>query len=405
VRPAAALAALVLLAGCTGSSTPSSPAATSPAAATSEASVSTGPSGSGSASPTPSAISTSERPTQQCAAAIVDDMTLRERAGQLVMVGVTTASAGEVKVLKAQKIGSVILMGRHADGVAGVRRVVLRLTWKGQNLPLLVATDQEGGLVQRLRGKGFDTMPSPRVQATWKDSTLESYAGRWGRQLAAAGVTWTLAPVADVVPADMTSSNAPIGALRRGYGSKPGTVADKVSAFVRGMRASGVATSAKHFPGIGRVTGHTDFTAGVVDRVTTADDPYLHPFRAAVEARTASLMVSTVTYTRIDAKHPAVFSRAVIGLIRDKLGFDGVVISDDPGAARSVAGVSAKRRGIDFVRAGGDIAITVAPNLAASFVQGIVSAADDSEPVAAQVRQAAIRVLTMKIDQGLVPCR
>ena len=405
MRPAAALAALVLLAGCTGSSTPSSPAANSPAAATSDASVSAGPSGSATASPTPSTGSTTERPAQQCAAAIVDDMTLRERAGQLVMVGVTTASAGEVKVLKAQKIGSVILMGSHTDGVAGVRRVVSRLTWKGQNLPLLVATDQEGGLVQRLRGKGFDTMPSARVQATWKDPTLESYAGRWGRQLAAAGVTWTLAPVADVVPADMTSRNAPIGALRRGYGSKPGTVADKVSAFVRGMRASGVATSAKHFPGIGRVAGHTDFTAGVVDRVTTADDPYLQPFRAAVEARTASIMVSTVTYARIDAKHPAVFSRAVIGLIRDKLGFDGVVISDDLGAARSVAGVSAKRRGIDFVRAGGDIAITVAPNLTASFVQGIVSAADDSESVATQVRQAAIRVLTMKIDQGLVPCR
>ena len=154
-------------------------------------------------------------------------MTLRERAGQLVMVGVTTASAAEVKVLKDQKIGSVILMGQHTDGVAGVRKVVARLSWKGRSVPLLVAVDQEGGVVQRLRGKGFDTIPSARVQATWKDSTLQSSAGRWGRQLAAAGVTWTLAPVADVVPADMTSRNAPIGALRRGYGSKPAAVAAK----------------------------------------------------------------------------------------------------------------------------------------------------------------------------------
>lgn len=402
MRLAAALAALALFGGCTvaPAPTPSVEPVETTAVSTSAASTV-----SASASPTPSAGTETASPAGRCAAALVDDMTLRERAGQLVMVGVTTASAAEVKVLKDQKIGSVILMGQHTDGVVGVRKVVARLSWKGQPVPLLVAVDQEGGVVQRLRGKGFDTIPSARVQATWKDSTLQSSAGRWGHQLAAAGVTWTLAPVADVVPADMTSRNAPIGALRRGYGSKPATVAAKVTAFVRGMDDSGVATSAKHFPGIGRVVGNTDFTAGVVDRVTTADDPYLQPFRSAVEAGTASIMVSTVTYTRIDAKHPAVFSPAVIGLIRKQLGFDGVVISDDLGAAKSMAAVPSRRRAVDFVKAGGDVAITVAPGLAAAFVQGIVGAADDNTSVEAQVRRAAIRVVTMKVDQGLVPCR
>lgn len=402
MRLAAALTALALLGGCTVAPAPTpsvEPVETTTVSTSAASTVSA------SASPTPSTSTETASPAGRCAAALVDDMTLRERAGQLVMVGVTTASAAEVKVLKDQKIGSVILMGQHTDGVAGVRKVVARLSWKGQSVPLLVAVDQEGGVVQRLRGKGFDTIPSARVQATWKDSTLQSSAGRWGRQLAAAGVTWTLAPVADVVPADMTSRNAPIGALRRGYGSKPAAVAAKVTAFVRGMGDSGVATSAKHFPGIGRVVGNTDFTAGVVDRVTTADDPYLQPFRSAVEAGTASIMVSTVTYTRIDAKHPAVFSPAVIGLIRKQLGFDGVVISDDLGAAKSMAAVPSRRRAVDFVKAGGDVAITVAPGLAAAFVQGIVSAADDNTSVEAQVRRAAIRVVTMKVDQGLLPCR
>ncbi len=402
MRLAAALTALALLGGCTVAPAPTpsvEPVETTTVSTSAASTVSA------SASPTPSTSTETASPAGRCAAALVDDMTLRERAGQLVMVGVTTASAAEVKVLKDQKIGSVILMGQHTDGVAGVRKVVARLSWKGQSVPLLVAVDQEGGVVQRLRGKGFDTIPSARVQATWKDSTLQASAGRRGRQLAAAGVTWTLAPVADVVPADMTSRNAPIGALRRGYGSKPAAVAAKVTAFVRGMGDSGVATSAKHFPGIGRVVGNTDFTAGVVDRVTTADDPYLQPFRSAVEAGTASIMVSTVTYTRIDAKHPAVFSPAVIGLIRKQLGFDGVVISDDLGAAKSMAAVPSRRRAVDFVKAGGDVAITVAPGLAAAFVQGIVSAADDNTSVEAQVRRAAIRVVTMKVDQGLVPCR
>ncbi|MFT3860430.1 glycoside hydrolase family 3 N-terminal domain-containing protein [Micropruina sp.] len=391
MRRAAALVAIGLLAACTPAPSPTAPAPiTSPTAM----------------APSPTSTSSASAPSSRsCATAIVDDLSLAERAGQLVMVGVSSASPSELAVLKAHKIGSVILLGQHADGVSGVRKLTARLAWKGQKLPLLVAVDQEGGLVQRLKGKGFDTMPSAEVQAGWSNAVLRAKATRWGRQLAAAGVTWTLAPVADVVPGTMAARNRPIGALNRGYGSSPATVRGKVTAFIRGMSEAGVATSAKHFPGIGRVVGNTDFTAGVKDTLTTADDPYLLPFEGAVEANVPSIMVSTVTYTRIDAKKPAVFSAAVVGLLRSTLHFDGVVISDDLGAARSMAAVPARQRGIGFVKAGGDIAITVAPARATAFVGGIVTAAKGSEVVAGQVRQAAIRVLTMKIEQGLVPCR
>lgn len=397
---AGALAAL--LAGCSGG-----PAATpdTPSAGGSPATPSGTPSVAPSVSPsgTPSATPSVPTPTE-CATRIVEGMSTAERVGQVVMVGVTDASASELTTLKGLKIGSVILMGNRAGGVSGVKRVTAKLSWKGQRTPLLISADQEGGLVQRLKGRGFDTMPSAKVQSGWSDAKLTSRATRWGRQLAAAGVHWTLAPVADTVPKSMGSRNKPIGALNRGYGSDPDVVAAKVSAFVRGMTASGVATSAKHFPGIGRVVGNTDFTAGVKDTVTRADDPYLEPFRAAVEAGAPSLMVSTVTYTRIDARHPAVFSPTVIGLIRKNLGFDGVVISDDLGAARSMASVPAKQRGIGFLKAGGDIAMTVTPGLADEFVAGIRAAAKDAG-VAARVRASAVRVVTMKIGLGLVPCR
>ncbi len=348
---------------------------------------------------------TAQRPTAtECAARIVDKMTMAERVGQVVMVGVTSGSASETAVLRKLHIGSVILMGNHSDGTSGVRRLTKKLQISGLPTPLLISVDQEGGLVQRLKGSGFDTIPSAKVQSKWSNAKLTSRATHWGRQLASAGVHWTLAPVTDTVPTSVGTKNAPIGALGRGYGSDPDVVGKKVSAFVKGMDAAGIATSTKHFPGIGRVIGNTDFTSGVKDTTTRPDDPYLEPFAAAVKAGASSVMVSTVTYTKIDSHHVAAFSSTVIGLIRGRLGFDGVVISDDLGAAKSMASVPAKQRGADFIKAGGDVAMTVAPSLADEFVAGIRSAAKDSA-VAAQVREAAVRVVTMKIDQGLVPCR
>lgn len=391
-----------LLAGCAGNSTPTpAPSASSPG---SSATPGSPPASTAAATPSTPAGTPSAPTTIDCATRIVDEMSLAERVGQVVMVGVTSASASELAVLRKLKIGSVILMGTHTGGVSGVRALTRKLAISGLPTPLLISVDQEGGLVQRLKGPGFDTIPSAKVQAGWSNATLTSRATRWGRQLASAGVHWTLAPVADTVPASVGSANAPIGALGRGYGSNPDVVGAKVSAFVKGMTAAGIATSAKHFPGIGRVRGNTDFTAGVTDKVTRADDPYLAPFAAAVRAGASSVMVSTVTYSRIDSHHPAAFSPAVIGLIRGRLGFDGVVISDDLGAARAVASVPAKQRGIGFLKAGGDLAMTVTPALADEFVAGIRAAATDAA-VAARVRESAIRVVALKIARGLVPCR
>lgn len=389
-----------LLAGCAGNSTPTpAPSASSPETSASPPASSPGSPPASTPAGTPSA------PTAiDCATRIVDEMSLAERVGQVVMVGVTSASASELAVLRKLKVGSVILMGSHTGGVSSVRALTRKLAISGLPTPLLISVDQEGGLVQRLKGPGFDTIPSAKVQAGWSNATLTSRATRWGRQLASAGVHWTLAPVADTVPASVGTANAPIGALGRGYGSNPDVVGAKVSAFVKGMNAAGIATSAKHFPGIGRVRGNTDFTAGVTDKVTRGDDPYLAPFAAAVRAGASSVMVSTVTYPRIDSRHPAAFSPAVIGLIRDRLGFDGVVISDDLGAARSVASVPAKQRGIGFLRAGGDLAMTVTPALAGEFVAGLHTAAKQAA-VAARVRESAIRVVALKVARGLVPCR
>src|SRR6202007_3237379 len=121
----------------------------------------------------------------------------------------------------------------------------------------------------------------------------------------------------------------PVGALDRQFGSDPASNVAHGAAFISGMASASVATTPTPFPGLGRVAGNTDFTSGVVDSVTTADDPYLNSFRAAIAAHVPFVMIALATYTRIDPSELAAFSPTVMRLLRSGLGFGGVIISDD----------------------------------------------------------------------------
>src|SRR5207237_6117399 len=132
-------------------------------------------------------------------------------------------------------------------------------------------------------------------------------AAEWGRELVSAGVNLNFAPVMDVVPPGADAQNQPIGALRREFGHDPVTTGRHGAAFIRGMESARVATSAKHFPGLGRVVGNTDFTAQVVDTATAPNDPYLRSFRSAIRAGVPFVMVALATSTRSDPDRLAVF--------------------------------------------------------------------------------------------------
>jgi beta-N-acetylhexosaminidase len=235
-------------------------------------------------------------------------------------------------------------------------------------------------------------------------SILRKRAARWGRQLAAAGVNFNFAPVADVVPPGTDASNAPIGMLEREFGHDPETVAAHVKAFIAGMRQAGITTSAKHFPGLGRVAGNTDFTSGVVDTITTRDDPYLEPFRAAIGARVPFVMVSLARYDEIDPDHLAAFSPTIVtALLRDELGFRGVIISDAMGA-KAVGAMPPARRALDFLAAGGDMIISNDSQPARQMALAIAAQAARDAAFGRRVNDAVRRVLRAKDAAGLLPC-
>ncbi|HEY1675055.1 MAG TPA: glycoside hydrolase family 3 N-terminal domain-containing protein [Streptosporangiaceae bacterium] len=393
-----------LAAGCGGG--PGDPA--HPASATTSASASHTAAGAGTAAtaaPSPS-------PSPSCPATVLGSMTEAQRVGQLFLVGLPDNEvAGTVtETITAHHFGSVIFGADSKGGITGARQVagaVQALTSKPatDDVRFFVAANQEGGEVQALTGPGISEIPSALDQGSVAPRTLTSMASAWGDQLRSAGVNLNLAPVLDVVPAGTERSNAPIGALDREYGNDPATVSAHGVAFLRGMASAGIATSAKHFPGLGRVTGNTDFTSSVVDTVTTATDPYLQTYQAAINAGVPLVMVALATYTRIDPRELAVFSPTVIdGLLRQRMHFTGTILSDDMGVAAAVAGISPGQRAISFVSAGGDLITTESLPVADAMDAALLSRAAASSAFRAQVDAAALHVLTTKRAYGLLPC-
>jgi beta-N-acetylhexosaminidase len=172
------------------------------------------------------------------------------------------------------------------------------------------------------------------------------------------------------------------------------------------MRAAGLAVTAKHFPGLGHVTGNPDVSTGVTDTVTSATSADLTPFRSAVSAGARVLMVSTAIYRRIDSSRPAAFSPTVVtGLVRHSMGFTGVVVSDDLGNAAQVRAWSPGARAVDFIAAGGDLVLTVNPSLVPAMVAAVTSRAASSSTFRAQVQAAVMRMLTLKSAEGLLAPR
>jgi len=329
------------------------------------------------------------------------------------MVGLDNgASRTSLDALVARRhLGGVILLGGWDGGTERVRATTRHLASLASKedtagLGLLVAADQEGGAVQQLRGDGFSRMPSASVQGQGSAGDLTADATRWANQLRTAGINVNLAPVADTVPTSIGRANGPIGQYERQFSSDPERVSRMVGAFITGMRAGGVASTVKHFPGLGRITGNTDVTArGITDRTTTVDDPYLEPFRTGIQDGVELVMVGSAIYSRIDPGTNAVFSRPIVtDLLRDRLSYDGVVITDDVGAARAVADVPVGERATRFIEAGGDITLTARPSTVPTMHEAITKKMNASPAFARQVRTAATRVVDLKLRMGLARC-
>ena len=285
-------------------------------------------------------------------------------------------------------LGGVVLFAANTGD--GLRELTAAL--RAERPELLVATDEEGGDVTRLEAARGSSYPGNLALGAVDDTALtREVAGAIAGDLARAGVTMNLAPVADT---NTNPANPVIGV--RSFGAEPELVARHVAAFVEGTQRLGVAACAKHFPGHGdtRADSHLELPtveAGPDELRSGA----LVPFRAAIAAGVRAVMTGHLAVPALDSA-PATLSRAVVaGLLRGELGFDGLVVSDALDM-RAVAGTTGVEDGAVRALAAGVDALCLGPTLgpeAVERVHGAIVAAVRSERLAAdRLAEAASRV-------------
>jgi beta-N-acetylhexosaminidase len=222
----------------------------------------------------------------------------------------------------AEGLGGVVLFARNVNDPQQLSELTTAL--RSENPGLLIAIDEEGGDVTRLEASGGSSFPGNLALGAVDDLGLtRRVAAAIGGELASVGVNLDLAPMADVL---VDPANPIVGV--RSFGSDPQLVARHVAAFVEGMQSVGVAACAKHFPGHGETAAdsHLELPNAETDRETLFVRA-LPPFAAAVTAGVRTVMTAHIRFTALDDE-PATLSAEVIGLLREELDFDGLVITD-----------------------------------------------------------------------------
>src|SRR5512133_977618 len=232
----------------------------------------------------------------------------------------------EVLELIRRGVSGVILFSRNVESAEQVAELTAALK-RAAGRPLLVAIDQEGGRVARLRApQGFTELPPMRaIGAVGEDRLAFEVGALLGRELRAVGIDQDYAPVVDV---DTNPANPVIG--DRSFSRDPAVVARLGAALARGLQSAGVAGCAKHFPGHGDTSqdSHKDLPRLPHARARL-DEVELLPFRALATAGVASVMTAHVVFEALDPRRPATLAPEVMRLLREEAGFQGCAVSDD----------------------------------------------------------------------------
>jgi beta-N-acetylhexosaminidase len=325
-------------------------------------------------------------------------LTLAQLVGQKLVIRIegTTPSAGLLARIRRGEIGGVILFGDNITTAAALVELTSALqaaASAGGQPPLLIATDQEGGAINRISWAP-PTLSAPQMGSIGSESVAQSQGAAAGSALRGLGINVDLAPVADV-PGSTSSFMYLQG---RTFSFSAAATTSLANAFARGLESEGVEPTMKHFPGIGFALQNTDSHAVTIDESSAQLAPGLKPYREAISERIPLVMLSNATYSAYDPSAAAGWSTAIgQGLLRTNLGFRGVTITDSLTGAAIVRGLTQAELAVRAAAAGTDL-ILVSGDEASTAVayDTLLAAATDGTISSASLRASYGRILALK---------
>ena len=369
------------------------------------------------ATPEPTPTPTPEpTPTPDPAAELLAGMTVEQKVGQLLVAGIAGAQPGEdgAAAIQDYQVGSIILFGRNVESAEQLAQLNNGLkALNGDYIPLFLAVDQEGGRVDRMPAEVENLPPALEFGSIPDTDSRLDTCFELGRTLAAQcaafGFNLDFAPDMDVWS---NPDNTVIG--DRAFGTDAGTVTGAANMAALGLLSQGVIPVAKHFPGHGDTAVDSHYGLPVVDKtLEELETLELRPFRQAIDttcvygtygdAAIPAVMVAHILMTQLDPDWPASLSHKVVtGLLREELGFDGVVCTDDltMGALARTWGAGAAA--VLAVEAGCDLLLVCheLDNLTAAR-SALLEAVDTGRISMERLDESVYRILSLKLEYGL----
>ena len=325
---------------------------------------------------------------------ILNQMTIEEKIGQMMITGFhgTTANDDVNFMLSNYHFGGIILFDRNMENKAQVKTLTADLQ-AGKKIPLFIAIDEEGGKVSRMT---HDLTPPPSQQEIGQsgDATLAyTYAGNIAQELKNIGINLNFAPVADVGTPDT-----------RSFSDNSEIAADFIANAALGYEKAGLFYTLKHFPGIGlwQVDSHQDISTITADR-NTFDTIDLVPFKKVINERDNSkfmVMITHIKFTAFDAENSATLSPAIMkDLLRDELGFSGVIITDDLDMGAVSKYHDEGELGAASIKSGADIVLSCHDyEKQKKIYEGILAAVQSGEISKERINNSVRRILKMKLE-------
>jgi len=333
----------------------------------------------------------------------VNDMTLDEKIGQMIFSGVngTEMTAETKEIIDTYHVGGIILFG---DNIESKKQTVSFLNdMKAVNadnpFPLLLGVDEEGGSVTRMPD-AVKSLPTSRSIGKLNDPDTAFKAGTiLGEQMQALGFNLDFAPVLDI---NSNPDNPVIG--DRSFGSNPEVVSRMGIQTMKGIQSEGIISVIKHFPGHGDTGVDSHLELPKVDKSRKKlSEMELVPFKKAISKGADVSMIAHILLPQIDTKHPASMSKKVItGILREDLGFDGVVITDDLTMEAITNHYNVADAAVQTVKAGGDLLLVAHdPDLVAAVFNKLKAAVENGEISEERINESVERITRLKAKYNL----